>query len=64
MKNKAVAILSGGLDSGVAMSCYVEDYDIYAITFDYGQKAIKREITASKELCKYYNIPHRIIDLK
>ena len=64
MKNKAVAILSGGLDSGVAMSCYVEDYDIYAITFDYGQKAISSEIKSSKELCKYYKIPHRIIDLK
>ncbi len=64
MKEKAVAILSGGLDSGVAMSSYVNDYDIYAITFDYGQRAIESEIKASKALCDYYNIDHKVIDLK
>lgn len=64
MKEKAIAILSGGLDSGVAMSSYVENYEIYAITFDYGQKSIEAEIKASKALCDYYGISHKIIDLK
>ncbi len=64
MKEKAIAILSGGLDSGVAMSSYVENYEIYAITFDYGQKAIEAEINASKALCDYYDISHKVIDLK
>lgn len=64
MNKKAIAVLSGGLDSTVAMSCYVDDYDIEAITFDYGQKAIDAEIKASKDICNYYNIPHRVIDLK
>lgn len=64
MKDKAIAVLSGGLDSTVAMSSYINDYDIYAITFDYGQKAIKQEINAADNICKYYDIPHKIIDLK
>lgn len=64
MKEKAIAVLSGGLDSTVAMSSYINDYDIYAITFDYGQKAIKQEINAAKNICKYYEIPHRVINLK
>ncbi|MGN1362228.1 MAG: 7-cyano-7-deazaguanine synthase QueC [Methanobrevibacter sp.] len=64
MKDKAIAVLSGGLDSTVAMSSYINDYDIYAITFDYGQKAIKQEINAANNICKYYDIPHKIIDLK
>ncbi|WP_295722322.1 7-cyano-7-deazaguanine synthase QueC [uncultured Methanobrevibacter sp.] len=64
MKEKAIAILSGGLDSGVAMSSYVENYEIYAITFDYGQKAIEAEIKASKALCDHYGIFHNVIDLK
>ena len=63
-KNKAIAVLSGGLDSTVAMSSYVKDYDVYGITFDYSQIAIDSEIKASKEICEYYNIDHKIIDLK
>lgn len=64
MKNKAIAVLSGGLDSAVAMSSYVNDYDVHAITFDYGQKAINEELKASHKLCSFYNIPHTVIDLK
>lgn len=63
-KPKAIVVLSGGLDSTVAMSSYTDDYDVYGITFDYGQKAIKQEIKASADICKYYSIPHKIMDLK
>ena len=41
-KKKAISILSGGLDSTVATSVYAEDYDIHAITFDYGQKSLNQ----------------------
>lgn len=63
-KPKAIVVLSGGLDSVVAMSNYTDDYDVYGITFDYGQKALEEEIKASKDVCKFYNIPHKIMDLK
>ena len=64
MKNSAVVLLSGGLDSLVSLDIARDDYDVcLAITFDYGQKALKKEIEASKEICKFYGIKHEIIKL-
>ena len=45
---KAISVLSGGLDCTVATSMFAKDYEILAITFNYGQKAFKRELQASK----------------
>lgn len=64
---KALILLSGGLDSVVALD-YVKtrmnNIDVeLALTFDYGQKAINKEIEASKKICEYYNIKHRLIKL-
>jgi 7-cyano-7-deazaguanine synthase len=61
---KAITVLSGGLDSAVATAVYAKEYDIHAITFDYGQKAAKKEIQVSKEICKALNIKHTVMDLK
>ena len=60
---KAIAVLSGGLDCTVASSVYDRDYEIHAITFNYGQKAFKRELEASREICKKMNWSHEVIDL-
>ena len=60
---KAIAVLSGGLDCTVASSVYAKDYDIHAITFNYGQKAFKQELKASKEICKKMGFSHSVIDL-
>ena len=60
---KAIAVLSGGLDCTVASSVYAKDYEIHAITFNYGQKAFKRELKASKEICKKMGFSHSVIDL-
>ena len=64
MTKKAISVLSGGLDSTVATCVFAEEYDIHAITFDYGQKSVEREIEASKEICKKMGFKHTIIDLK
>lgn len=64
MSKKAIAVLSGGLDSTVATTVFKKDYDIHAITFDYGQKSAKREIQASKEICEKMGFEHTVIDLK
>ena len=41
-----------------------ERYNIkLALTFDYGQKSALDEIEASKKICEYYNIEHKIIKL-
>lgn len=64
MKNKSVILLSGGLDSLVALGYTKEKYGIeLALTFDYGQKALTGEIEASKNICEFYNIEHRVIKL-
>lgn len=61
---KAIILLSGGLDSIVAAGFPQNEYEIsLALTFDYGQKAFKNEIESSRAVCKYYNIPHKIIKL-
>ena len=66
MMNKSIILMSGGLDSLVALaySKLHTDYNVeLAITFDYGQKSVKKEIEASKKICDYYNIEHKIITL-
>ena len=60
---KAISVLSGGLDCTVATSIFSKDYEIHAITFDYAQKAFKRELRASKEICNKMGWTHDVIEL-
>lgn len=60
---KAISVLSGGLDCTVATSVYAKEYDIHAITFNYGQKAFKQELLASKAICEKMGFKHCVIDL-
>ena len=48
---KAVIILSGGLDSACMMSYLKKGYQLYGITFAYGQRA-SEEIKAAKRIGK------------
>ena len=60
---KAISVLSGGLDCCVATSAFTKDWEIHAITFNYGQKAFRRELQAAKEICEKMNWSHEVIDL-
>lgn len=61
---KSIVLLSGGLDSFVSLALTKEEYNIeLALTFDYGQKSVEREIFASKKICEFYKIKHKIIKL-
>lgn len=52
MTRKAVCLISGGLDSCVtAFIAQKEGYDLYAMSFDYGQLH-KRELTCAKKIAK------------
>ncbi|WP_409200579.1 7-cyano-7-deazaguanine synthase QueC [Methanobrevibacter sp. DSM 116169] len=62
MNKKVIAVLSGGLDSTVAISKY-KDYEIHCITFDYGQKAVLKEIESSHKICESLNAEHTVIKL-
>ena len=62
--NKSVILLSGGLDSLVALGVCKDEYGIeLALTFDYGQKSAKYEIDTSGKICDYYKIKHKVISL-
>lgn len=61
---KAIALLSGGLDSTVSMLLARDEAEvILALTIDYGQRAARREIEYSRDICREYGITHRIIEL-
>ena len=64
--NRAVILMSGGLDSLVALgySRNQTDYNVeLALTFDYGQKSASAEIEASRKICEFYNVEHKVIKL-
>lgn len=64
MSDKKIVLLSGGLDSIVS---FKKSYDsgsvVLLLTFDYGQRAAKREIEAAVAVAGRYGISHEIITL-
>ena len=60
---KAITVLSGGLDSTVS-TLIAKDlgYEVTAITFNYGQRAVKREINSAKKICEILGIKHIVVD--
>ncbi|MCK6600122.1 MAG: 7-cyano-7-deazaguanine synthase QueC [Bdellovibrionaceae bacterium] len=63
--DKAVVILSGGLDSSMNLFLAKEELSVVkAITFDYGQRASQREIEAAKRLAGNVHVVHQVIDVK
>ena len=61
---KSIVLLSGGLDSVVALGSSIDEYGInFALTFDYGQKSAEYEIEASKKISEFYGIKHKIIKI-
>lgn len=62
--NSAVVILSGGLDSSTNLVLALEQYKVkLAITFEYGQRASKKEVQAAKLLCDHYKVPHNVVSI-
>ena len=60
---KAVIVFSGGIDSVCAVSFLKSKYELYGITFSYGQKA-NMEINAAKSFAKKLGLKeHKIIDI-
>lgn len=62
--SKAVILLSGGLDSLVALDISAKKYDeILALFFDYGQKALFEEHCAVQKISEKYLIKYKYIEL-
>jgi len=62
-KQKAIVLLSGGLDSATTLATALhKGYDVYALSFDYGQKH-SRELDSAEKIAKHYNIKHKIVKI-
>ncbi|WP_428357738.1 7-cyano-7-deazaguanine synthase QueC [Methyloprofundus sp.] len=64
MTKKAIILLSGGLDSVTVLALAKQQgYDIYALSFDYGQKH-NSELTSAREIAQDYQVAeHKVINL-
>lgn len=64
MQKKAIILLSGGLDSATVLAiAKKQNYQVYALSFDYGQKH-NVELESAKILAKKHQVSeHKIINL-
>jgi len=63
MTNKVVVIYSGGMDSFTVLNRALHDgKEVYALTFDYGQRHVK-EIEFASSVCQSLNVNHKVIDI-
>lgn len=61
-KDKAVVILSGGMDSTTLLYDVMREYDVFALSFNYNQKH-KRELEMAKATCEKLGVEHKVVDL-
>lgn len=63
MNNKVVVIYSGGMDSFTVLHRAIKDgYQVFPLTFDYGQRH-KKEIEYAANVCRELNVPHKVVDI-
>ena len=61
--NRALVLLSGGIDSTTCAAIAFEEHDVVqGVSFVYGQKHDK-EVLAAKAVAKHYDMKHEIIQL-
>ena len=60
-RNRAVVLLSGGMDSCVCATLAARDYDTAAVHVSYGQRTEEREQRAFFAICDRLEIRHRLL---
>lgn len=64
MKENSVVLLSAGLDSSYNLFRAARETQVLlALSFDYGQRAARRETERASGLCDLLKIPHKILTL-
>lgn len=63
MNDKAVIIVSGGIDSTTLLfKALKKGYDVRTLTFLYGQRHAK-EVGYAERICRNLQVPHKVVDL-
>lgn len=63
MSQKVVVIYSGGMDSYTVLNKAIrQGYEVYALSFDYGQRHVK-ELKVAANVCAELNISHKVVDI-
>lgn len=63
MNNKTLVLLSGGMDSAVALAYAKRQGETQAVSFDYGQRHA-RELIAAAAIARYFDVTHVILSLR
>ncbi len=61
MKDKAVVLVSGGLDSCVTAAIAAAKYEPAFLHLNYGQRTEKRELKAFNDIADYYSVTQRLV---
>lgn len=62
MKELAVVLLSGGMDSALCLGIANEaGYELAALHLNYGQRTQSKELQCYNQLCDYYEVKHRLV---
>ncbi|MCC2616804.1 7-cyano-7-deazaguanine synthase QueC [Aestuariibacter halophilus] len=63
MAQKVVVIFSGGMDSFTVLNKTVRaGNEVYALSFDYGQRH-RKELDYAARACADLNVPHKVVDI-
>ena len=63
MAEKVVVIYSGGMDSFTVLNRAIADgKEVFALSFDYGQRHVK-ELTCASTVCNKLGINHKVVDI-
>lgn len=58
---KAIVLVSGGLDSCVTAAIASQDYELYFLHLNYGQRTEKRELKAFNDLYQSFNAKGKLV---
>ncbi|RLC48926.1 MAG: 7-cyano-7-deazaguanine synthase QueC [Candidatus Cloacimonadota bacterium] len=61
MNQKAVVLVSGGLDSCVTAAIAYQDYQLCFLHINYNQRTEEKELISFQEIAEFYNVKERLI---